>query len=222
MIVESSRPLASVEVDFGCDSTGFMTPRYGAWISHKYGIAKKRQDWCKVHFTCGLRTNIITSVVIKDKDAADIAQLPEMVKETRQTFTIRDFTADKAYASNENFNAINDVGAVGYIPFKSNTTGAVGGLYEKMFHYFSFRREEFLQHYHKRSNVEATVSMVKRKFGDFIRSKSDVAMVNEALCKLLCHNLVVLIHEMHELGIEPVFWQNLAAQKEIRLHKNPA
>jgi hypothetical protein len=36
--------------------------------------------------------------------------------------------------------------------------------------------------------------------------KTDVAMVNETLCKILCHNLVVLIHEMCELGIDPVFW----------------
>ena len=45
--------------------------------------------------------------------------------------------------------------------------------------------------------------MMKRKFGDSLRSKTDVAMVNETLCKILCHNLVVLIHE---LGIDPVFW----------------
>jgi hypothetical protein len=31
-------------------------------------------------------------------------------------------------------------------------------------------------------------------------------MKNETLCKFLCHNLVVLIHEMHELGIDPEFW----------------
>jgi len=30
-------------------------------------------------------------------------------------------------------------------------------------------------------------------------------MVKEALCKILCHNLVVLIHEMFELGIDPIF-----------------
>ena len=48
--------------------------------------------------------------------------------------------------------------------------------------------------------------MMKREFGDFVRSKIDVAMVNEALCKVLAHNLVVLIHEMYELGIEPAFW----------------
>jgi hypothetical protein len=35
--------------------------------------------------------------------------------------------------------------------------------------------------------------MIKRKFGDFVRSKTDMAMVNETLCKVLAHNLVVLI-----------------------------
>jgi hypothetical protein len=39
-------------------------------------------------------------------------------------------------------------------------------------------------------------------------AKTDVAMVSESLCKILCHNLVVLIHEMFELGIEPMFWQS--------------
>jgi len=49
---------------------------------------------------------------------------------------------------------------------------------------------------------------MQRKFGDFLRSKADVAMINETLCKVLCHNIVVLIHEMHELGIEPTFWSS--------------
>ena len=65
--------------------------------------------------------------------------------------------------------------------------------------------------YHKRSQVESTFSMIERKFGDSLRSKTDVAMTNETLCKILCHNLVVLIHEMHELGIDPVFWAEKAA-----------
>lgn len=89
-----------------------------------------------------------------------------------------------------------------------------------MFHYFQFKREEFLQHYHQRSNVESTFSMIKRKFGDFLRSKGDTAMTNETLAKILCHNIVVLIHEMHELGIDPVFWQpheknSLCAENQV-------
>jgi hypothetical protein len=62
--------------------------------------------------------------------------------------------------------------------------------------------------------------MVKRKFGDFVRSKTDVAMVNEALCKILCHNLVVLIHEMYELGIEPIFWTDLTKRLSARAGTN--
>ena len=45
--------------------------------------------------------------------------------------------------------------------------------------------------------------MIKAKFGDSVRSKTDVAMKNEVLAKLVCHNIVCVIHEMYELGIEP-------------------
>ena len=43
-------------------------------------------------------------------------------------------------------------------------------------------------------------------------------MRNEALAKILCHNLCVLISAWYELGIEPSDW---AAQKLPNLHKNP-
>jgi hypothetical protein len=36
-------------------------------------------------------------------------------------------------------------------------------------------------------------------------SKSAVGQVNEALCKVLRHNVCVLIQSIHELGIEPTF-----------------
>lgn len=60
--------------------------------------------------------------------------------------------------------------------------------------------------YHQRSNIESTFSMIKRKFGDSLRTRTDTAMVNEVLCKVLCHNLCVIVQTIFELGIEPVFW----------------
>ena len=39
-------------------------------------------------------------------------------------------------------------------------------------------------------------------------SETDTAMVNEVLCKLLCHNLCCLIQRQEELGIVPVFWKD--------------
>src|SRR5262245_31836821 len=74
-----------------------------------------------------------------------------------------------------------------------------------MYYYFLCRREEFLGHYHTRSNVEATFSAIKRKFGDSVRSKGDVAMRSEVLCKIVAHNICVCIAEWYALGIEPVF-----------------
>jgi transposase len=59
--------------------------------------------------------------------------------------------------------------------------------------------------YHKRSNVETTFSMVKRKFGERLRSKTRTAQENEVLCKVLCHNLCVVIQSTYELGIEANF-----------------
>ena len=49
--------------------------------------------------------------------------------------------------------------------------------------------------------------MIKRKFGGEVRSKTDTAMTNEVLCKLVAHNLCCLIQEQHTLGIESVFWK---------------
>ena len=59
--------------------------------------------------------------------------------------------------------------------------------------------------YHKRSNVESTFAMIKAKLRDHVRAKTPVAMVNEVLCKIICHNVCVLIQESHELGIEVEF-----------------
>jgi transposase len=63
-----------------------------------------------------------------------------------------------------------------------------------------------MQHYHRRSNVETTFSMIKAKFGERLRSKTRTAQENEVLCKILCHNVCCLIQSIYELGIEPTFW----------------
>ena len=48
--------------------------------------------------------------------------------------------------------------------------------------------------------------MIKAKFGGFVRAKTPIALVNEVLCKILCHYRCVLIQSIYELGIEPNFY----------------
>src|SRR5207247_9168381 len=102
--------------------------------------------------------------------------------------------------------------AIPYSPFKTNSKAAAqpsygtkSTLWERMFHFYKLHREEFLGNYHKRSNVETTFHMIKAKFGQRLRSKTMTAQINEALCKVLCHNLCVVIQSQHELGIETDF-----------------
>jgi len=205
LIEQSSLPLRSVETNFAVDSSGFAASRFTRWYDVKYGEKHVKQDWVKCHLMCGVKTNIVTAVEIEGMYTNDTLMLAPMVKTTAENFSIAEVSADKAYGSLANTDAIIKAGGTPFIAFKGSATGAAGGTFGQMFHYFMFRKEEFLQHYHARSNVESTFSMMKRKFGDALRSKTDVAMVNETLCKVLCHNLVVLIHEMYELGIDPVF-----------------
>jgi transposase len=214
LITESSQPLKAVETDFAVDSSGFTTCRFESWFDHKYGTPRRQHTWVKAHIMCGVKTNVVTAVEIHDKDAADNKQLPALVESTARTFAIAEVSADKVYGTVRNADTIANLGAAPFIAFKGNATGQGGhgvdgagtGAWGKMFGYFLYRREEFLIHYHKRSNFESTFSMMKRKFGDSLRSKTDTAQINETLAKVLCHNLVVLIHEMYEMGIDPVFW----------------
>jgi transposase len=101
--------------------------------------------------------------------------------------------------------AVERVGGAAYVPFKSNTVPPEDdfGVVPDVPRLFMLNRETFLEHYHKRSSAESAFSMIKAKFGDSLRSKSDTGQVNEALCKTLCHNISVLCHAMHRLAMEP-------------------
>lgn len=206
LIEQSALPLSSVETSFAVDSSGFSTSRFTRWYDVKYGKNRVKQDWVKCHIMCGTKTNIVTAIDIQEMYTHDTLAFGPMVETTAKNFAISEVSADKAYGSRTNTDAVVKAGGTPYIAFKGSATGAAGGTYQQMYHFFMFKRVQFLSHYHLRSNVESTFSMMKRKFGDGLRSKTDTAMVNETLCKVLCHNIVVLIHEMYELGIDPVFW----------------
>jgi transposase len=215
MITESSLPLKVAEADFAVDSSGFTTSRFIRWVDHKYGVVRQQHEWVKVHLMCGVRTNVVTAVEIRERDASDTKLLPDLVNTTAKHFDMREVSADKGYSSVNNTNVIAGHGAMPYIAFKSIHSGKAGGLWEKMFYYYSFRRDEFLRHYHKRSNVESTFSMIKAKFSDHVRSKMTLAMTNEVLCKILCHNICCIIQSMYELDIEPTFYAESAFAQKI-------
>ena len=219
LIEQSALPLKSVETDFAVDSSGFSTSVYHRWFDHKWGKVIKEAQWVKCHLMCGVTTNIVTSVEVTPTQSADAKYFAPLVQTTAQNFTIREVSGDKAYLSRQNLREVQAVGGTAYIPFKANSVAHSGhhkrdGLWERAFHYYNLNRAEFLSHYHKRSNVETTFSMVKAKFGGAVRSKTPVAQVNEVLAKIMCHNIVVLISSWYEMGIESIFEQETSGTKE--------
>jgi len=208
LIKISSFPLRNVEVNFAGDSTGFSTSRFARWFDYKWGKESKKRIWIKCHAMCGVKTNIITGVEITEGFSNDSPQLSSLVRQTAETFEVKEVSCDRAYSSRKNLQLIEDVGALPLIPFKSNTSGrrdGGSGVWKKMYHYFMYKHEEFLKHYHARSNIETCFHMIKTKFRDNLRSKTPTAQVNELLCKILCHNICVVIQEINELGLSGEF-----------------
>ncbi len=207
LIVESSLPLKAAEVDFAVDASGFSTSRFVRWYDVRYGQETSGHGWIKVHLMVGVKTNIITSVEISGRYDHDSPLFATLVERTARNFKLGSVLADRAYSSRKNLQLVADKGATPYIPFKSSHLEPTeDSMWARMYHFYHFNRDAFLAHYHKRSNVESTFAMLKAKFGDRIRSKTDVAQTNEMLLKILCHNICVVIQSMYELGIEPDFY----------------
>lgn len=215
LIQFSASPLSSVETNFAVDSSGFSTCRFARWFDYKYGEEKIHRIWLKAHLSSGVKTNIVASCEITEGEVNDSPSLPRLVEETAKTFKVGEVSGDKAYSSRKNLQAIENVGAVPFIPFKKSTSGKAGGsyLWKKMYYYFMYKHDEFLEHYHKRSNVETTFHMIKTKFRDNLRSKTKTAQVNELLLKILCHNICVVIQEMNELNLKGSLWWRMGNEK---------
>lgn len=209
LLVRSATPLAAIEEQFAVDSTGLRTTSFCYYNTEVHAPSRKNV-WMKIHTLIGVRTHVVVASVVTDGYGADSPQFPELLRRAAASgFRLKEVSADKAYLSRENFAISDELGVVPFIPFKSNSTAVAKGtpLYHRMFHYFQMNREEFERHYHKRSNVESLYGSLKQTLGETIRSKRWHSRENEALSKIILHNIQVLIRQMFETGLVPDFVQ---------------
>ncbi len=202
LITVSALPLKTVEENFTVDASGFSTSMFDRWFDARTGNTTKRR-FKKAHLFSGIKTNIITSVEVTDGYIHDSIKFRELLQDAHKNFNVKEVTADLAYSSRENLGLVSNIGAIPFIPFKKNAKSRAGGyaIWNTMYRYYKDHQEDFMNHYHLRSNAETVFSMIKRKQGANLRTKNDIAQVNEIMCKCLVHNICVLIQEMFELGI---------------------
>lgn len=221
LIRMSALPLAELETSFSIDSSGFRTTHFGAWCDHKHGKefkdakgnvykARREHHWVKCHIACGNLTHVVTDVIITEHegdDTSDCSQFSALLDNTCGYINVKEICADKAYCSRENYAKVEQLGVVPYILFKDNVLPKSKGcgLWRQAFTNFMMHREEYMQHYNKRNNVEVTFSAIKRKIGEEIRSYNTQAIINEMLCKILAYNLSILATAFYVRDVEVKF-----------------
>ena len=211
LVTLSSLPLRCFEAGFAMDSSGFGTHEFMHWYGRENETGKGKRGWIKAHVCCGIRTNVVVSAVVSEGSASDSPYFTPLLDRAAGYFVIREVAADKAYLSRRNVEAVAKLGAFPFIPLKANTAlpREDGSIWSKMVYLFMLNRAAFLGRYHLRSNVETAFFMTKTKFRRSVRSRTFAGQANEVLCKLICHNLCVLIQEMFQLGIRPDFLAEL-------------
>jgi transposase len=187
------------------DSSGFSTSTMGAYFTEKYD-PERRHRFVKAHLAVGVKSHIVLSVSVTDERGADSPEFIQLLRRlTKVGHTPHRVTADKAYLSRNNLNEAEELGIDPFVPFKINSRSHAKGspMWNRKFHEFELRREEFDAAYHQRSNVEATFSAIKRKLGEPLLSKTSFARFNELLAKILAYNVGVVITQAHLHGLGP-------------------
>lgn len=124
LVTVSSLPLKGIEHNFAVDSSGFSTCRFVKWFNKKYGKETDNREWVKVHLMVGVESKIVTSVDVSGWTANDTPYFVPLLERTAKYFQVQEVSADKAYLSHKNLQAVAHAHATPFIPFKANTIGA--------------------------------------------------------------------------------------------------
>lgn len=200
LLTISAIPLKELEDHYSLDSSGFGSYQYERWQKAKYQTKRGWKNYLKGHICIGTRTNIICSCTVTPGNFSDPRQAPELIEKTGANFKIKEISADKAYSSKRIFEIIHKLGATPYIDFKKNANPNESDpeIWRRMYNYLKVNREDFMKHYHKRSNVETVFSMIKTRLGEHLKCKNFESQRNELVMKFICHNICCLIQEIYE------------------------
>ncbi len=214
LLIISALPLKTLEDQYSLDASGFGSYQYERWMrtrfSKSYSINSR--NYLKGHVCIGTRTNIIASCEVTYGNFSDVKQAPNLLKQVKGRFNVKEVSADKGYDSNKLVQIIEEMGAIPYILFKDNRNPDPRKSPEiivKMHRYFKNNKEEYLKKYHRRSNVETTFSMIKLRLGEFLKCKNYTSQRNELVMKFICHNICCLIQEIFESDININFKNEL-------------
>ena len=162
------------------DSSGFET----SYMSYHYANVWNRQDkrkhrrYLKVSIAIDTNSQYILSQKIRLGPRNDNIDFKSVMKDIKCKFVV----ADKGYDSRENrYFVLRELKAYPHIPYRKLS----GRNYERLGIPLKFSDKI----YHQRSKVETVFSVIKRKYGSFILSRSFENQKKEVLIRIIAYNI---------------------------------
>jgi hypothetical protein len=192
----SCKPMIPYETWFAFDGTPLKMRDYLDYTGTYTSDRANGHRYIMLQTIAGVNTNIIPAVsvdVCLDKYfhmRHDSQFVEDLARRTIALgFKITDWWGDKAYDSQKNRQLAKELGVEDHITRrrgkgnKKKNRDDVGDTKPQM---------------RTRNRVETVFSMIKQIFGCCVVSRNETALINEALCMVLAHNLRVLVHYMYE------------------------
>jgi hypothetical protein len=165
---------------------------------------RKLYKWIKLHFLCGLDSYSILAARATRWTEADVKYLrPLLETAVGLDFEIKGVAADRGYVSKENHRFIHSLGAKAQITFKRNNRKSKNGsdpVWDANLERFRSMQEGDTTAEYSRILIEDVNWMIKSRFGEKVRGITETAQFNEALLKVVCHNLTRL--HRYDLGLD--------------------
>jgi len=179
------------------DGTGFQTNNMSYHYANVWHFQDKRKyrRYLKVSIAIDTNTQYILSHKTRLGPRNDNIDFVSVLKDVKCDYVV----ADKGYDSKKNrLYVFRKMKSYPQIPYRITS----GINYERVGVPFKFHKEI----YHQRSKVETVFSVIKRKYGSFILSKSFESQKKELIFRLIAYNVdrkLILSAVFFRVSLEP-------------------
>jgi transposase len=187
------------------DSSGFPLSSSSKYFDIRVKRVNTRKDFLKLHVCMDVETGLVLSFVITGGTGADSKQLRKLL---RYLPRIARCLGDPAYSSRKNCEIVVEKGGKPYLKFKATATGRAKGslAWKESFRAYNEDNGAWMAVYHLRSLVESLFGSIKRRWGDFLRSRRGWTRRKELALKVLCYDVKQALYLERAAEVGTALW----------------